>query len=48
MLGTAPTVPLSSELAGGFTGAYFGMYATTRDPGEMPPADFDWFEYVTE
>jgi len=43
-LGRAPTVPLSSEVAGGFTGAYFGLYATAGSSGHAPPADFDWFE----
>jgi xylan 1,4-beta-xylosidase len=45
-LGQAPTAPLSSEAAGGFTGVYVGMFATTRDTPPMPSADFDWFEYV--
>jgi xylan 1,4-beta-xylosidase len=45
-LGTAPTQPLSSELSGGFTGVYLGMYALGGKTAEMPPADFDWFEYV--
>jgi len=44
-LGRAPTADLSSEAAGGFTGVYFGMFASRRDAGSMPPADFDWFEY---
>jgi xylan 1,4-beta-xylosidase len=44
-LGHAPTQPLSSESAGGFTGVYLGMFATTRADAAMPPADFDWFEY---
>jgi xylan 1,4-beta-xylosidase len=47
-LGSAPTATLSSEAAGGFTGVYFGMFASTRRASEMPPADFDWFEYVSE
>src|SRR6185295_7268625 len=45
-LGSAPTAPLSSESAGGFTGVYIGMFATTAQAGAMPPADFDWFEYA--
>jgi len=45
-LGAAPTAPLSSEEAGGFTGAYFGMYASAGSRSSMPPADFDWFEYA--
>jgi xylan 1,4-beta-xylosidase len=44
-LGSAPTAPLSTEAAGGFTGVYFGMFAITTGPAPMPPADFDWFEY---
>lgn len=42
-LGSAPTQPLSTEKAGGFTGVYFGMYASGPQP--MPPADFAWFDY---
>jgi len=47
-LGTAMTVPLSSEVAGGFTGTYFGMYAWTGGGDSMPPADFDWFDYEVD
>ncbi|MFF5264291.1 glycoside hydrolase family 43 protein [Actinomadura viridis] len=32
---------LSSQVAGGFTGVYVGVYAT----GDGGHADFDWFEY---
>jgi alpha-N-arabinofuranosidase len=39
VLGSAPTAPLSSEEAGGFTGGYVGMFATGA------PADVDWFDY---
>jgi alpha-N-arabinofuranosidase len=42
-LGTLETAPLSSESAGGFTGVYFGLYATTPS-GTAASADFDWFE----
>ncbi len=45
LLGSAPTAPLSTESAGGFTGVYFGMFASTASAEPMPPADFDWFEY---
>jgi len=45
-LGRAPTVPLSSEAAGGFTGAYFGLYATAGPRARAPAADFDWFEFA--
>jgi xylan 1,4-beta-xylosidase len=44
-LGSAPTAPLSSEKAGGFTGVYLGVFATTQNDAAMPPADFDWFDY---
>ncbi|WP_377271428.1 hypothetical protein [Peterkaempfera sp. SMS 1(5)a] len=37
---------LSSRLAGGFTGAYVGMYATGPGDTESPGADFDWFRYT--
>jgi xylan 1,4-beta-xylosidase len=47
-LGSAPTTPLSSEAAGGFTGVYFGAYAFAGSSTHAPPADFDWFEYVPE
>jgi alpha-N-arabinofuranosidase len=44
-VGEASTEPLSTELAGGFTGVYFGMYASTSSAAPTPPADFDWFDY---
>jgi alpha-N-arabinofuranosidase len=46
-LGKAPTRYLSSEEIGGFTGVYFGMYATGNGQKSTTPADFDWFEYVS-
>lgn len=36
---------LSSEVAGGFTGVYLGMYATGNGKSSSVPADFDWFDY---
>jgi xylan 1,4-beta-xylosidase len=40
---------LSSEVAGGFTGVYFAMYATGNGRNCSGPAYFDWFDYrVTE
>lgn len=36
---------LSRELAGGFTGAYVGMYATSKGKMSENVVDFDWFEY---
>ena len=44
-LDTAETRYLSTEVAGGFTGVYFGMYATGHGQPCAAPADFDWFEY---
>lgn len=36
---------LSTEVAGGFTGVYLGMYATGNGQQTVSPADFDWFSY---
>ncbi|HRE25683.1 MAG TPA: hypothetical protein PK954_03530, partial [Anaerolineales bacterium] len=36
---------LSSEVAGGFTGVYFALYASAGGSFEMPVAQFDWFDY---
>ena len=44
-LATGETRYLSTQVAGGYTGAYFGLYATARG-GESPnKALFDWFDY---
>ncbi len=47
-LGSAPTRPLATEKAGGFTGVFIGMYATagTGAKTPAPPADFAWFDYL--
>ncbi|HXR66807.1 MAG TPA: glycoside hydrolase family 43 protein [Ktedonobacteraceae bacterium] len=45
ILATGSTRYLASEVAGGFTGVYLGMYATSNGQGRSEPADFDWFEY---
>lgn len=50
-LGAAPTRPLSSEQAGGFTGVHLGLFAVSTgaasaDAAAASPADFDWFEYA--
>jgi len=39
---------LSTDVAGGFVGAYIGMYATGSGRSSGNYADFDWFEYVGE
>ncbi len=36
---------LATETAGGFTGVYFGLYATGNGQPGTTPADFDWAEY---
>lgn len=37
---------LSTDMAGGFTGAYIGMYASSEGKKSDNAADFDWFEYI--
>jgi len=44
-LATGATRYLSTEVAGGFTGVYFGMYATAGGEASASAAHFDWFEY---
>lgn len=44
-LGTALPQDLASEKIGGFTGVYFGMYATGNGKASSMPADFAWFDY---
>ncbi|MDV4150351.1 glycoside hydrolase family 43 protein [Clostridium sp. AL.422] len=36
---------LSSDVAGGFVGAYIGMFATSNGHQSSNIADFDWFDY---
>lgn len=43
-IGWGETHLLSTEVAGGFTGVYAAMYATSES-GQGTPAYFDWFEY---
>lgn len=45
-LGEGETRYLSTEVAGGFTGVFFAMYATGNGADCAHPADFDWFDYV--
>jgi alpha-N-arabinofuranosidase len=45
-LGEGETRYLSTEVAGGFTGVYFAMYATGGGAACSGPADFDWFDYA--
>ena len=44
-LGEGETRYLSTEVAGGFNGVYFAMYATGNGARCTQPADFDWFDY---
>ncbi|MNP57849.1 hypothetical protein D3C76_1527140 [compost metagenome] len=37
---------LSTDVAGGFVGAYLGLYATSHGQESGNAADFDWFEYL--
>jgi xylan 1,4-beta-xylosidase len=43
-LGGVETRYLSSEVAGGFTGVFIGLFATGRGRDSSAPADFDWFD----
>lgn len=45
-LGEGETRYLSTEVAGGFTGVFFALYATGNGAPCADPADFDWFEYL--
>lgn len=36
---------LSTDTAGGFTGAYIGLYASSNGADSSNHADFDWFSY---
>jgi beta-xylosidase len=44
-LGKAVVRYLSSEVAGGFTGVFFGLYSTGNGQPSTVPAHFDWFDY---
>jgi xylan 1,4-beta-xylosidase len=44
-LDTAPTRFLSTEVAGGFTGAFFALYSTGNGQPSSAPAHVDWFDY---
>ncbi|PFO06319.1 glycoside hydrolase 43 family protein [Bacillus sp. AFS076308] len=45
ILGSGECLLLSTEVAGGFTGVYFGLYAAGNSQKKSTPAYFDWFEY---
>lgn len=44
-LATAEMRYIATEVAGGFTGVYLGLYATGNGQDCQTPADFDWFRY---
>jgi alpha-N-arabinofuranosidase len=44
-LTTAETRYLSTQIAGGYTGAYFGLYGTARGGESSTKAFFDWYDY---
>lgn len=44
-VGLAETRLIATEIAGGFTGAYFAMYATSSGGSWGSSAHFDWFDY---
>lgn len=44
-LATGASRHLATEVCGGFTGVYLGMYATGAGRPASVPADFDWFDY---
>jgi xylan 1,4-beta-xylosidase len=44
-LATGATRYLATEIAGGFTGVYVGVYATGNGQSCRASADFDWFDY---
>ena len=37
---------LSTPVAGGFVGAFIGLYASSNGQASANYADFDWFEYI--
>lgn len=45
-MGSGETAFLSSQVAGGFTGVYFAMYATGNGRSSTTPAHFDYFDYT--
>lgn len=45
ILTTSETRYLSSEVAGGFTGVYFAIYASGNGRNCTVPACYDWFDY---
>ncbi|HOQ05080.1 MAG TPA: glycoside hydrolase family 43 protein [Anaerohalosphaeraceae bacterium] len=44
-IASAATKNLSTEVIGGFTGVFIGMYASGNGKANQNPADFDWFDF---
>lgn len=44
-LATVETRYVSTQVAGGYTGVYFGLYATANGEESTTKACFDWFDY---
>ncbi|WP_342565571.1 glycoside hydrolase family 43 protein [Paenibacillus sp. FSL R7-0345] len=47
-LGSGECSYVATEVAGGFTGVYFGMYATGNGKISQSPAHFDYFDYCQD
>ncbi|MBT2725827.1 glycoside hydrolase family 43 protein [Bacillus sp. ISL-75] len=47
-LGKGESSLLATEVAGGFTGLFFGMYATGNGKISTAPAHFDYFNYIPD
>jgi xylan 1,4-beta-xylosidase len=45
VLATGEARYLAPEVAGGFTGVYFALYASGSSGATTPPAFFEWFDY---
>ncbi|RCW76999.1 glycoside hydrolase family 43 protein [Saliterribacillus persicus] len=46
LFGRGETSLLSTQVAGGFTGLYFAMYATGNGKVSTAPAHFEYFDYI--
>ncbi|MED4958537.1 glycoside hydrolase family 43 protein [Paenibacillus macerans] len=46
ILGRGECSMLATEVAGGFTGVFFGLYAVSGTSAPAAPARFDWFDYI--
>ncbi|MNE90913.1 hypothetical protein D3C80_1884650 [compost metagenome] len=45
-IGSGECSYVATEVAGGFTGVYLGMYATGNGKISRSPAHFDYFDYI--